>query len=86
MKKFQVAIKIIRKNDMMKKAAQKEIEVLKRINRHREGRRTVVYLMEHFEHHGHICMVFESMCKAEVLLMKVAFHKSVNKTRSKGLL
>ncbi|XP_055388623.1 serine/threonine-protein kinase PRP4 homolog [Condylostylus longicornis] len=55
-----VAIKIIRNNEMMKRAAEKEADILERLNRSdKEDRRHVVRLQRTFEFRGHICLVFE---------------------------
>lgn len=57
-----VAIKIIRSNDMMKKAAEKEIEILQRLNVADKGdRRHVIRLLETFYYRKHIFLVFECM-------------------------
>lgn len=55
-----VAIKIIRSNDMMRKAAKKETGFLHKLNAHdKQDRQHVVRLYRTFEHRGHMCMVFE---------------------------
>jgi len=57
-----VAIKIIRSNDMMKKAAEKEIDMLKTLNSaDPEDRRHVVKLLHTFTYRNHLCLVFELM-------------------------
>jgi len=57
-----VAIKIIRSNDMMKKAAEKEIEILQTLNNADRGdRKHVIRLMETFYYRKHIFLVFECM-------------------------
>eukprot|EP00397_Hematodinium_sp_SG-2012_P006307 GEMP01006335.1.p1 GENE.GEMP01006335.1~~GEMP01006335.1.p1 ORF type:complete len:651 (+),score=114.99 GEMP01006335.1:24-1955(+) len=58
----EVAIKIIRSNDMMKKAAEKEVEILRILNEaDAENRRHVVRLLDVFTYRNHYCLVFELM-------------------------
>jgi len=57
-----VAIKVMRANDMMKKAAEKEIEILEKLNNADKGnRRHVVRLLSTFYYRKHLCLVFECM-------------------------
>lgn len=57
-----VAIKVIRSNDMMKKAAEKEVEILQLLNREDKGsKRHIIRLIETFYYRKHIFMVFECM-------------------------
>jgi len=57
-----VAIKIMRCNDMMRKAAEKEVELLERINRADRGnKKNVIRLLRTFSYRGHLCLVFECM-------------------------
>jgi len=57
-----VAIKIIRNNDTMKKAGLKEIEILEKLNEADPAdKKHIVRLQRHFEHKGHLCMVFENL-------------------------
>ncbi|KAF8420638.1 kinase-like domain-containing protein [Tirmania nivea] len=57
-----VAIKIIRNNETMKKAGQKELEILKKLNAaDPEDKKHVVRLERSFEHKGHLCIVFEHL-------------------------
>jgi serine/threonine-protein kinase PRP4 len=57
-----VAIKIIRNNDVMYKAGQKEYSILKRLQEaDPEGKKHVVRMLSNFEHRKHLCIVFESM-------------------------
>merc|ERR1719247_3655854 len=68
-----VAIKVMRANDMMKKAAEKEIEILERLNRADKGnKRHIVRLLEPFYYRKHLCMVFE--CMGEDLREAVKKH------------
>mmetsp|Transcript_26014 Transcript_26014/g.73156 ORF Transcript_26014/g.73156 Transcript_26014/m.73156 type:complete len:637 (-) Transcript_26014:134-2044(-) len=60
--KMQVAIKIMRCNDMMRQAAEKEVEILERINKADKGnKRHCIRLLRHFIYRGHMCLVFECM-------------------------
>merc|ERR1719329_619400 len=60
--KMQVAIKVMRCNDMMRKAAEKEIELLERLrDADKESKRNVIKLFRTFVYRGHLCLVFEGM-------------------------
>ncbi|KAA8904443.1 hypothetical protein TRICI_005493 [Trichomonascus ciferrii] len=54
-----VAIKIIRNNETMRRAAQKEAGVLERLNE--AGKKGIVRLLRTFEHKDHMCLVFENL-------------------------
>mmetsp|Transcript_45746 Transcript_45746/g.106206 ORF Transcript_45746/g.106206 Transcript_45746/m.106206 type:complete len:602 (-) Transcript_45746:145-1950(-) len=57
-----VAIKIMRCNDMMRKAAEKEVEVLRRIGQADKGGRShCIRLLDTFDYRKHLCLVFECM-------------------------
>lgn len=57
-----VAIKVIRNNETMKKAGLKEIEILRKLNTaDPEDKKHIVRLERHFEHKGHLCIVFEHL-------------------------
>ncbi|KAF8819079.1 putative cell-cycle-associated protein kinase PRP4 [Cardiosporidium cionae] len=57
-----VAIKVIRENDMMRRAAEKEMEILRLLNESdKDDKRHVVRLLRHFDYRGHLCLVFEWM-------------------------
>ncbi len=57
-----VAVKVIRANDTMYKAAQKEIEILHKLQAaDPNGRRHCVRLLDSLEWKGHMCLVFESL-------------------------
>eukprot|EP01069_Polyplicarium_translucidae_P005432 Polyplicarium_translucidae@DN2785_c0_g1_i2.p1 len=58
-----VAVKVIRANDMMRRAAEREeMQILKKLNASdKEDRRHVVRLRDSFMHRNHLCMVFEWM-------------------------
>jgi len=57
-----VAIKVMRENDMMKKAAEKEIEILTLLNNADRGnKRHVIRLLNTFYYRKHLCLVFECM-------------------------
>ncbi|KAL8453635.1 hypothetical protein Emed_000770 [Eimeria media] len=55
-----VAVKVIRRNDMMRRAAEKERSILRLLNSaDKDDRRHVVRLLRSFEHREHFCLVFE---------------------------
>jgi len=57
-----VAIKVMRCNDMMRKAAEKEVEILERLNKADKGnKRNVIRLFTTFVYRDHLCLVFECM-------------------------
>lgn len=57
-----VAIKMIRHNETMRKAAAKEIAILNQLNAaDPDDRKHIVQLERSFEHKGHLCMVFENL-------------------------
>ncbi|KAL1301687.1 hypothetical protein AAFC00_005902 [Neodothiora populina] len=57
-----VAIKVIRKQESMYKAGMKEIETLQTLaEADPEDKRHLIRLERHFEHKGHLCMVFENL-------------------------
>ena len=57
-----VAIKIIRDNDVMKRAAQKEVNLLRELAQaDPDARRHIVQLSRTFVHRRHTCMVLENM-------------------------
>ncbi|KAK6512381.1 U4/U6 small nuclear ribonucleoprotein prp4, variant 2 [Arthrobotrys musiformis] len=57
-----VAIKLIRNNETMRKAGQKEIDILKKLAAHDpEDRKHCVRLERSFDHKGHLCLVFENL-------------------------
>lgn len=57
-----VAIKVMRCNDMMKKAAEKEIEILQILNNSdKANKRHIVRLITTFYYRKHLCLVFECM-------------------------
>ncbi|KAF9099136.1 U4/U6 small nuclear ribonucleoprotein prp4 [Mortierella sp. AD031] len=58
----EVAIKILRSNEAMYKAGKKELDILSRLMANDpEDKKHVVRLLNHFEHRGHLCLVFESL-------------------------
>ncbi|SCP04474.1 serine/threonine-protein kinase PRP4K, putative [Plasmodium ovale] len=60
--KIPVAIKVIRDNDMMKKAAEKEISILKKLNDYdKDNKRHIVRLLRSIKYKNHLCLVFEWM-------------------------
>jgi serine/threonine-protein kinase PRP4 len=57
-----VAIKIIRQNDTMKKAGMKEIEILQQLLvADPDDKKHMIRFDRHFDHKGHLCMVFENL-------------------------
>jgi serine/threonine-protein kinase PRP4 len=77
--KMQVAIKVMRCNDMMRKAAEKEIELLERLRAaDKENKRNVIRLFRTFVYRNHLCLVFECMWDN----LRVALKKY---TKDKGM-
>ncbi|KAF2712280.1 kinase-like protein, partial [Pleomassaria siparia CBS 279.74] len=59
-----VAIKIVRRNDLMRKASQKEMDFLRKLNEtDPQDKRHIIRLLGSFDHKGHLCIVFEHMAK-----------------------
>lgn len=57
-----VAVKLIRANETMRKAGMKEIEILQKLNHaDADDKKHMIRLERHFEHKGHLCMVFEHL-------------------------
>ncbi|KAI9738068.1 MAG: U4/U6 small nuclear ribonucleoprotein prp4 [Claussenomyces sp. TS43310] len=57
-----VAIKLIRNNETMRKAGMKEIQILQQLKEaDPEDKKHLIRLERHFEHKGHLCMVFENL-------------------------
>jgi serine/threonine-protein kinase PRP4 len=57
-----VAIKIIRNNESMRKAAVKEVDILKDLAANDpEDKKHMIRLLRSFDHKGHFCMVFENL-------------------------
>ncbi|XP_053615167.1 serine/threonine-protein kinase PRP4 homolog [Plodia interpunctella] len=57
-----VAIKIIRNNEMMYKVGLKEISLIKEINKaDQDNKYHCVQLISHFKHKGHLCLVLEPL-------------------------
>lgn len=58
----EVAIKIVRRQETMYKAGMKEIHTLEQLAvQDPDDKKHIVRLYGHFEHRGHLCMVFESL-------------------------
>jgi serine/threonine-protein kinase PRP4 len=58
----EVAVKIIRSNDMMHKSGLQELEILRKLNEaDPDDRFHVVRLFRHFYYRNHLCLVFESL-------------------------
>jgi serine/threonine-protein kinase PRP4 len=59
-----VAIKMIRRNDLMRKASQKEMDFLRKVNdQDPQDKQHIIRLLGSFDHKGHLCVVFEHMSK-----------------------
>lgn len=59
-----VAVKMIRRNELMRKASQKEMDFLRKVNEaDPQDKRHIIRLLGSFEHKGHLCIVFEHMSK-----------------------
>jgi len=57
-----LVVKLIRSNDTMLRAGQKELEFLRLLSaQDPDNRKHVVKLLHHFMHRGHLCLVFEPM-------------------------
>ncbi|KAK5132702.1 hypothetical protein LTR08_008746 [Meristemomyces frigidus] len=57
-----VAIKIAANNETMYKAGQKEMDFLQILNQHDpEDKKHIIRLLRHFDHKGHMCIVFEAL-------------------------
>ncbi|ORZ20356.1 kinase-like domain-containing protein [Absidia repens] len=58
----EVAIKMIRNNETMYKAGQKELALLRKLmDADPDNKKHVIRLLRHFEHRNHLCLVFESL-------------------------
>lgn len=56
------AIKVIRNNEMMKKCGDKELMILQLLAKDNGAdKHNIVQLNDQFEHHGHLCLVFEAL-------------------------
>ncbi|KAF2633678.1 dual specificity protein kinase pom1 [Macroventuria anomochaeta] len=59
-----VAIKMIRRNELMRKASQKEMDFLQQVNEaDPQDKRHIIRLLGSFDHKGHLCIIFEHMSK-----------------------
>ncbi len=66
---IEVAIKVIRANDIMYKAGQTETVILRKLaGADPEGKRHVVRFIRTFDYRSHLCLVFESMVGTHRLL------------------
>jgi len=58
----EVAIKIVRNNDVMYRAGQREIFILNKLKEaDPNDKRHVIRMLSHFEYRNHLCIVFESL-------------------------
>ena len=59
---LEVAVKVQRNNDMMRRAGEKEIMFLQRlVEGDPDNRRHCIHMLDRFDHEDHLCMVFEAM-------------------------
>jgi serine/threonine-protein kinase PRP4 len=57
-----VAVKVLRNNDVMRRAGRHEVDTLRRIaEADPQDRRHCVRIIDHFDHHGHVVIVFEEL-------------------------
>jgi serine/threonine-protein kinase PRP4 len=55
---------MIRRNDLMRRASQKEMDFLRKVNEADPAdKRHIIRLLGSFDHKGHLCIVFEHMSK-----------------------
>lgn len=75
-----VAIKILRNNDLMYKTGVKEMSILKLINdTDPDNKYHCVRFLSNFMHRGHLCMVLESMSvDLRYILKKYGKHNGIN--------
>lgn len=76
----QVAIKIIRNNDLMYKTSLKEISILKEIaEADPDNKYHCVHFITHFMHKGHLCLVLESLhMDLRTVLKKYGKHHGIH--------
>ena len=76
----EVAIKIIRNNEIMHKTGLKELEILKRLNdADPEDKFHCLRLYRHFFHKKHLCLAFESLSmNLREVLKKYGKHVGIN--------
>lgn len=76
----EVAIKIIRNNEIMHKTGLKELEILKRLNdADPEDKFHCLRLFRHFFHKKHLCLAFESLSmNLREVLKKYGKHVGIN--------
>jgi len=79
-KPVNVAIKIIRNNDMMAKCGAKELEFLKLLAKDGGAEKHhIVQLSDDFVHHGHMCLVFEPMAmNLREVIKKFGHNRGIN--------
>ena len=59
---YAVAVKIACNNETMYKAAQKEMDMLNVLNQNDlDDKKHIIRLLRHFDHKGHLCLVFENL-------------------------
>lgn len=68
---IEVAIKVIRSNDIMYKAGQTETVILRKLaGADPEGKRHVVRFIRTFDYRSHLCLVFESMVRSHLASLR----------------
>jgi len=56
------AIKVVRANEVMRKAAEQEVSILKKLaGADPGGKKHCIHLIDTFEYRNHVCMVFEAL-------------------------
>lgn len=55
-----LAVKIIRSNDAMRKIGDREGKIIELLNKHQTSK-SIIGLVDRFDHKGHLCLVFEGM-------------------------
>lgn len=55
-----LAVKIIRSNDAMRKIGEREGKIIELLNKHQTSK-SIIGLIDRFDHKGHLCLVFEGM-------------------------
>ncbi|TKR77259.1 hypothetical protein L596_018266 [Steinernema carpocapsae] len=87
-----VAVKIIRNNEIMRKTGMRELELLRKLNEADDrDRYHCLRLHRHFNHHNHLCLVFEELSMNLRELLKkygnnVGLHMKAVKSYTQQLL
>ena len=71
----EVAVKVQRNNEMMRRAGEKEIGILERlVENDPENRKHCIQMLARFDHEDHLCMVFEAMHQVQVAQHPASHH------------